>query len=124
MDIKVYAVWFNMLPTDSKERCNTGLLDDKRTVHYWDSDREVGKWIAANVKDCTHLGPIAWDAFFLFDGSAKWDTALKPIRGCGAPIYHQRDVFRESLDEILGGENDEDPETGDLSGKSVPGKPE
>ena len=109
-----------MLPSDSKERCNTGLLDDKRVVHYWDADREVGKWIKANVKDCKHLGgPIAWDAFFLFDGSAKWDKALKPILGCGAPILPQRDVLTEALAKLLVAEIDDDSESEDSPDKGV-----
>ena len=41
--LRVYAVWFNMFPGDSREYWRPDLLTDSRVVHLWDDERSVGR---------------------------------------------------------------------------------
>lgn len=100
-EITVYAVWFNMIPGDRKERWNPKQLDDARVTHYWDQDRVVGKWISANVKDCEHLGPVDWDSYYLFDSDGEWDDTLQGIKACGTPIYRKTQRLALAADALF-----------------------
>ena len=95
-EIKVYAIWFNMIPGDRKGRWNPDALSDKRIRHYWDADRVVGKWIAKNVDDCEHLGPVDWDSYYLFDGDAVWSDNLDKIKACGTPIINNTEQLKKA----------------------------
>lgn len=100
-DLKTYVVWFNMIAGDSRDGWKPKLIDDERAKHFWDDDRNIGKWISDNVKTCKHLGPIAWDSYYLFDADATWDDSLEPIESCGSPVFRATDDFDEDLEKLL-----------------------
>lgn len=100
-EITVYAVWFNMIPGDRKERWDPKLLADKRISHYWDEDRVLGKWIAENVEDCEHLGPIDWDSYYLFDGDGQWKDTFTGIEACGTPIASATKPLKEAFAKLV-----------------------
>ena len=41
--LRVYAIWFNMYPGDSRQRWPDTLLTDARVRHYWDEGRGIGQ---------------------------------------------------------------------------------
>jgi hypothetical protein len=41
-DVRVYAVWFNMMAGDARETWPVELLTDRRVVHRWDDPKAVG----------------------------------------------------------------------------------
>ena len=100
-EFKTYVVWFNMVPTDTRKGWKPKLLSDERAKHYWDADQAVGKWIADNVTTCEHLGPVAWDSYYLFDGDVVWGDTLEPMKSCGAPVFRVTEKFSKDLKELL-----------------------
>ena len=48
-DLKVYAVWFSMYPTDERDNWPSDILTDDRVVHYWDETRSVGRWYMERI---------------------------------------------------------------------------
>ncbi len=105
-EIEVYAVWFNMVATDRKDKWNPELLNDKRVKHYWDEDRVLGKWITKNFKDGKHLGPIDWDSFYLFDKDGKWNESFENVKASGTPIARDAEKLIEGVEKLFG-KNDE-----------------
>ena len=43
-NLRVYAVWFCMVPGDSRSEWPPELLTDARVEHYWDEAKAVGTW--------------------------------------------------------------------------------
>ena len=100
-NLKTYVVWFKMLPSDARDKWNPKLISDSRAKHFWDADRSVGKWVSQNVKTCEHLGPIAWDSYYLLDSDASWDDTLGSIESCGTPVFRGADKLTEALEALL-----------------------
>lgn len=100
-DLRVYVVWEPILASDARDKIPHTLINDPRVREYWDQERITGRWFYENVKQCDTLGEIAWDAYYLFDGDAKWVDTLDPIQGCGAPIYKTTDDLTKTLDAML-----------------------
>lgn len=67
--LKVLAVWFDMLPGDSRQLLDTRVLADPRVTYYWDAGKVVGSWFTGHV---THRAGITWDAYFLYGPDATW----------------------------------------------------
>jgi hypothetical protein len=101
-DIEVYAIWFNMIPGDRKDKWNPKALDDKRVRHYWDEKRVLGKWISKNVDACDHLGPIDWDSYYLFDEDGTWDETFEDIKACGTPILKATEPLTSAAATLFG----------------------
>lgn len=100
-ELEVYVVWFSMIPGDRKERWNPEILDDKRVTQYWDEKRVLGKWISKNIDGCTHLGPIDWDSYYLFDSDGKWSEVFEGVKACGSPILGSVEPFTDAIAELL-----------------------
>jgi hypothetical protein len=74
--LKVLAVWFNMLPGDSRQFLDTKVLGDPRVTYFWDEGKVVGRWFANQMSSG---GEITWDAYFLYGPQARWDQAPGPL---------------------------------------------
>ena len=59
----MYAVWFNMLDGDSRDRWNGDGMTDPRVTHFWDQQKIVGDWFSQNV---THARGTTWDFYALY----------------------------------------------------------
>ncbi len=70
-NVRIYAVWFNMLPNDSRGKFPTDLLTDSRVTQFWDENHWVGTAFA-RLADW-HKG-VLWDAYFLYGPEASWPT--------------------------------------------------
>ncbi len=76
-NLRVYAVWFNMLPRDSRGGFPADLLTDSRVTQFWDEGHLVGTAFAPLAD--WHQG-VLWDAYFLYRCDARWETvAPKPL---------------------------------------------
>ena len=104
-NLQVYAVWFNMLPSDRKDRTKLSLISDDRVKHYWDENRQLGKWISKNLEDCKHLGPIDWDSYYLFDDKATWGETLEQVKACGTPIVKNTKPLEDAAKGMFGRED-------------------
>ncbi len=75
--LRVLAVWFDMLPGDSRQFLDTRALGDARVTYYWDEGKVTGRWLSENVTG--GKGGIVWDAYFLFGPAARWDQVPGPL---------------------------------------------
>ena len=84
-EIAVYAVWFNVLPSDSRSAWDAELLTDRRVTHHWDADRITGRWFADNI-GFSH-GSLAWDVYYLYGPGANWEEIPEPLAGSGYTLF-------------------------------------
>ena len=97
--LKVYAVWFNMMWSDSRAKWPHDLLTDPRVVHFWDEGKVVGRWYETSVTRQGKAGSdrVEWDAYFLYGPQASWQQELPELLSWGHPIVSTNDRFREDL---------------------------
>jgi hypothetical protein len=95
-DLKVYAVWFNMLVGDSRRGWDGARLRDQRVTHLWDERKAVGNWFSANV---THDRGITWDFYALY-GPDSADLA-RPT-SMGGTIISRSSQLRNGIESLLG----------------------
>lgn len=102
--LKLYVIWEPMITTDRLRRTRSDLVTDPRAFHFKDDAQVSGKWFAEKMKDCTSLGEIAWDVFYLFGPEALWEEKPAPIRACGAPVIEDWEELLKSMIPLLGSE--------------------
>lgn len=98
----MYAIWFNVLPSDSRDNWTSDIMPDPRVSHFWDEDQLIGKWFPKQEGysdlDC---GNLAWDIFFLYSPDAQWDSTPGPLVATGSPIIRQSARLSESIAPLL-----------------------
>lgn len=103
-DIKVYAVWYNMLASDAESKWPSTLLVDPRVAHYWDAEKLVGTWYGENItaEDPDH---VEWDMYFLYGEDAQWIES-GPTREIsrGRTIVDTRNRLKADVLETVGAE--------------------
>jgi hypothetical protein len=101
--LRVYVVWFSMLPTDARSRWSWtgGVLTDPRVVHFWDEKKIVGSWLAKQENPQDETPGIVWDAFYLYGPDALWDVKPEPLIINGATVRDKADELRENLEPLL-----------------------
>ena len=97
-ELQIYAVWFSMLYGDSRERWDSGGLEDPRVIHLWDEDRIAGRWFAEQEE---FYAPVAWDAYYLYDSDARWSDTAPPLESLGSTILSKRDDLQNDLLALL-----------------------
>ena len=70
-NIQVYAVWFNMLPNDVRQRADLNLIPAPRTTELWNEQRLAGRFFAEN--EGFNFGKIVYDVYYLYCMRAEWD---------------------------------------------------
>jgi hypothetical protein len=94
-DVRIYAVWINMRPTDERSAIDVGAVPGGQ--HFWDPEREVGLWLGDNDVGGLGYAGIVWDAFFLYGKDATWDDVAKPVAS-GAPVVSYEDELAAALE--------------------------
>jgi len=113
-DLRVYAVWFNMVEEDARTRWPADLLTDRRVTHFWDEGKTVGRWfapraeappmVAVRAPDSSGLGqPVLWDAYLVYGPEARWDEEPSGLRRWGRTILRTREQLREAVTALAGG---------------------
>jgi hypothetical protein len=109
-DVRVYAVWFSMYPTDARDRWPGDVLTDRRVVHWWNEDRRVGRWYAPRMRAMADRlaagsegmgGAILWDAYLVYGRDAEWTDAPSGLRRWGRPIFATREPFSETVGNLV-----------------------
>ena len=100
MPLKVFVVWFNMLPSDDRRFLDTSVLADSRVSNYWDEHKLFGTWVSQQM---THSRGITWDAFFLFGPQARWDNVPQPVVSEGGPVIGSTDELAAGLQQLTNG---------------------
>lgn len=86
-EVRVYVVWFNMLPADSRGLVDRKVLNDHRVANYYDPSRLVGPWFAEH----TGGDGIVWDAYFLYGADASWTDEPRPLVSSGGTVIGSSD---------------------------------
>ena len=81
--VRVYVVWFDMLPGDSRALVDRRVLNDSRVTNYYDPNRVVGTWFAAHTDEGRG---IVWDAYFLYGSNAGWAAEPGPLASSGSSV--------------------------------------
>lgn len=102
-DLRVFAVWFEKFPGDSRSNWPPTLLSDSRVLQYWDEEKKVGRWYEVNV---TKLGGeekdrIEWDAYFLYDTDAQWEDLPPKLNSWGRTIMASREKMKSDLLKLI-----------------------
>ena len=102
-DLRVYAIWFSMVPGDSRSEWPPDLLADERVEHYWDEKKAVGAWYAqriASMRDRLTTeskwndGEVLWDAYLLYGADARWEEIPTHLILFGRTIVAARESLR------------------------------
>ena len=97
-DIKVYAVWFNMLSGDSRSGWDECVMSDPRANHLWDEKRLTSRAFAGEVEGAA--APV-WDAYLLYDPEATWDDAPTTPISSGYTVYGAREELEKNVLPLL-----------------------
>lgn len=104
LDVAVYAIWFEMVATDSRARWPEGLLDDPRVRHFWDEERVVGRWFGRHADYGDDPELVIWDTYFLYGPEAEWGPeGPTDLRSWGYTIVETRDRLKRDLLALAGG---------------------
>jgi hypothetical protein len=97
--VQVYAIWFNMLPFDSRAQWDGADLTDPRVVHLWDEQKIAGNWFASHVSESQGT---EWDAYFLYDPQATWEHEPSPLVSWGGPVIGKHAQLQSDIAPLLG----------------------
>ena len=111
-DLRVYAVWFNMVEGDSRDRWSPELLTDRRVVQFWDEEKTVGRFFAPRTQseemenalapNSSGLGQaVLWDSYLVFGPESRWDEAPGGIRRWGRTILRTRQDLVNAVTALL-----------------------
>lgn len=103
-DLRVYAVWLPILPSDSRSEWDPSVLDDKRVAEFWDRDLVVGTWFGRHLDELgagEQTGGVYWDAFLVFDEDARWDEVPSPLVSAGATVIARSDQLQAALTPLM-----------------------
>ena len=99
LDIQVYAIWFNILPSDHQGAWDVSLFSDLRVNQYWDEARHIGAWYAEN--NFFSHGSIAWDIYYLYGQDAVWEEFPEPLQRSGYTVFGDRNRLLEEVESLL-----------------------
>ncbi|MEO8436139.1 MAG: hypothetical protein ABI596_14655 [Pyrinomonadaceae bacterium] len=101
--LRVYVVWFSMLPTDARARWGwtAGVISDQRVLHFWDEKKLLGRWFAQQENPENADGGIVWDAFYLYGPEATWDSKPEPLISSGATVQDEAEELKRSIVPLL-----------------------
>jgi hypothetical protein len=97
LPLKVYAVWFHMVWTDSRGRWPEHLIFDPRVEHFWDEEKVLGRWYSRQISDGEH---VVWDTFLLYPPGARLTTRPNRMLAVGATIIEARDELRQAVEKL------------------------
>jgi hypothetical protein len=110
--LRVYAVWFDMVEGDARDRWPPELLTDRRVVHFWDEERTVGRFFARRTQseemenaltpNSNGLGQaVLWDSYLVFGPESRWEDEPGGIRRWGRTINRTRQGLLDAVNALL-----------------------
>ena len=109
-DLSIYAVWFSMMPADSRAKWPANLLTDTRVIHRWDEPKAVGHWFGARTPALQNQltadsawsgGEVLWDSYLLYGSDARWDDAPTHLIHWGRTIVAARESLRDDFAKLF-----------------------
>ena len=111
VDVRVYAIWFNMFPGDARSEWPPDLLTDSRVTHRWDEAKVVGTFFGQNKSKIEPRlspdsnvtgGDILWDAYLLYPADARWDGFPDKLEHLGRTIVAGRETLKQDFARLFG----------------------
>ena len=100
VELRPYAVWFNMYPGDDRSKWDDTLMADPRVTRLWDEQKSVGRWLVDHMV-VDYSGEVLWDAYLLFGPEATWDATPALLISWGEPVYRKERQLKAALLSIL-----------------------
>jgi hypothetical protein len=109
-NLRVYAVWFNMMPNDSREKWPATLLTDSRVIHRWDEPKALGMWFAQRVEVMRPQltsdskwgnSEVLWDSFLLYGADSRWGEAPSDLIHWGRTIVASRATLKADFERLF-----------------------
>lgn len=100
-ELRVYAVWYAMIPFDAASRVPVELFDDPRVVQYWDRERSLGRWYGTHPDYGADPSSVWWDTYVLYGPESRWIGAPTHRINLGYTIVETREELRASLAPLL-----------------------
>ena len=97
-NLRVCAVWFDMLAGDSRDGWDGAWLTDPRVVHLWDEQKLVGNWFADHV---TRGHGTEWDVYFLYGPQARWESQPPAPVSWGGTVEREVGKLQAGLAPLL-----------------------
>ena len=97
-EMRVYVIWFSMIPLDARWRWDDRVMTDPRVTHLWDEEKIVGQWFAEHVED---YDGIVWDIYYLYGSEADWATIPQPLISSGYTVLERREELQAHLLSLL-----------------------
>ena len=94
----MYAIWLQMLATDSSQEWDETTMPDARVKHFWDGEREAAQWFAKNVDG---YEGVAWDMYYLYGPDAVWETVPSPLAGSGGTIVREHEKLEMEVSVLI-----------------------
>jgi hypothetical protein len=111
VDVRVYAIWFSMMPADSRSTWPAQLMTDPRVIHRWDEAKAIGTFFGQNkprmqpqlASDSNGTGgDILWDSYLVYDTDAKWEAFPTSLTLWGRTIIAARESLRKEFARRFG----------------------
>ena len=96
--VRVYAVWLQMLPTITRDTWDATIMPDGRVKHFWDGELDAARWFAREVDG---YEGVSWDMYYLYGPDAEWETVPTPLIDSGGTIYREREALRTQVSSLL-----------------------
>jgi hypothetical protein len=88
-----------MLAGDARQEWDGNSIPDSRVMHFWDGERQVGKWFAEEVDG--YRG-VSWDTYYLYGPEATWERIPSPLVGSGGTIVGEREQLEMQVQSLFG----------------------
>ena len=96
--IRVYAVWLQMLPTITRDKWDATIMPDGRVKHFWDGELDAARWFARQVDG---YEGVSWDMYYLYGPEAVWKEVPAPLVGSGGTVYREREALRMQVSALV-----------------------
>jgi len=109
-NLRVYAVWFNMLANDSRSKWPPNLLTDARVIDRWDEPKADGTWYGQRTSSIRLQltpdskwgdGEVLWDSFLLYGANARWDDVPTDLIHWGRTIVAGRETLKIDFEKLF-----------------------
>jgi len=98
LDLAVYAIWFDMVATDSRRRWPSEVLEDERVTHFWDEEKVIGRWYGRHPDYGDDPELVIWDTYYLYGPGSTWaEDGPTELESWGYTIVESREKLRRDL---------------------------
>ena len=99
-NVRVYVIWFDMLPGDSRQLVDRRVLNDGRVTNFYDPNRVAGSWFGEHIEGGEG---IVWDAYYLYGADATWTATPGPLLSSGGSVIGSSSDLAQAFGKLNSG---------------------